>query len=87
MLVCLFFNQDSVTLKCSGLNTFSNNNSCSCDPRLWSAKSPLHFDLKVFNTGDYIQVSLYLHRCKYWKISPMPPVGVAAYVIPGEGGG
>jgi hypothetical protein len=27
--------------------------------RLWSAKSPLHFDLKMFNTGDYIQVGFY----------------------------
>ena len=23
--------------------------------RLWSAKSPVSFNLKVFNTGDYIQ--------------------------------
>jgi len=31
-----------------------NNNVCNT-LRLWSAKSPLHFNLKVFNTGDYIQ--------------------------------
>ena len=30
------------------------NNVCNT-LRLWSAKSPLSFDLKVFNTGDYIQ--------------------------------
>merc|ERR1719430_1938646 len=31
-----------------------NNNYCNT-LRLWSAKSPDHFNLKVFNTGDYIQ--------------------------------
>ena len=30
------------------------NNVCNT-LRLWSAKSPLSFNLKVFNTGDYIQ--------------------------------
>lgn len=34
-----------------------NNNVCNT-LRLWSAKSPLHFNLKVFNTGDYIQAVL-----------------------------
>ncbi|XP_023335716.1 glycogen phosphorylase isoform X4 [Eurytemora carolleeae] len=33
------------------------NNVCNT-LRLWSAKSPLHFNLKVFNTGDYIQAVL-----------------------------
>jgi len=33
------------------------NNICNT-LRLWSAKSPLHFNLKVFNTGDYIQAVL-----------------------------
>jgi len=34
-----------------------NNNVCNT-LRLWSAKAPIHFDLKTFNTGDYIQAVL-----------------------------
>jgi len=34
-----------------------NNNVCNT-LRLWSAKSPLHFNLRVFNTGDYIEAVL-----------------------------
>jgi len=34
-----------------------NNNVCNT-LRLWSAKAPVHFNLKVFNTGDYIQAVL-----------------------------
>ena len=40
---------------------FQTNNTINL--RLWAAKPGQEFDLEALNTGDYVQVRLYIHVC------------------------
>ena len=53
---------------------FATNNTINL--RLWSAKPSKEFDLEAFNTGDYIQVFLFLSAISSYVCSQCPKLNV-----------